>query len=91
MKFKQFTTTNPNLIKIKKKTMFTLSEWLVAVLTIFIGIYYLVNRKLNFFKDRGVNYIKPLPIVGNMLDVMRSKRNLPEIMQGLSDKFPKSR
>lgn len=71
--------------------MFTLLEWLIAVLTIFIVIYYLMTRKLNFFKDRGVNYIKPLPIVGNMLDVLRSKRNLPEILQSLYDKFPNSR
>lgn len=71
--------------------MFTLSEWLIAVLTILIVTYYLLTRKLNFFKDRGVNYIKPLPIVGNMLDVVLAKRNLPDILQYFYDKFPKSR
>lgn len=49
------------------------------------------TKKFNYFKERGVNFIKPLPLFGNMFDVSISRRNLPQIIQHSYDKFSQSK
>lgn len=66
------------------------SELFFTVLVIIIGIYYVITKKNNFFKDRGVMCIKPIPLFGSMWDVTFYKRNFMEIIQESYDKFSES-
>lgn len=70
---------------------YSFSEWGFSVLVIIIGIYYLITKKNNYFKERGVNFLKPIPFFGNMFDVSISRRNLPQIIQHSYDKFAESK
>lgn len=50
----------------------------------------MITKNNNYFKNRGVNFIKPVPFFGNMLDVTFSRRNFIEILQYSYDKFSES-
>lgn len=66
------------------------SELFFSIIVIVIGLYYVITKKNNYFKDRGVKFIKPIPIFGNMWDVTFCRRNFMEIIQESYDKFAKS-
>lgn len=67
------------------------SEWGFLVLVIIFGIYYMITKRNNYFKERGVHFLKPIPFFGNMFDVSISRRNLPQIIQNSYDKFSESK
>ncbi|XP_072934646.1 cytochrome P450 6B2-like [Epargyreus clarus] len=63
-----------------------------AILVIFISlltlIYYLVQRRFNFWKKRKVPFVEPSFIFGNYKDHILLKRFLPFVTQEICEKFP---
>ncbi|XP_077284743.1 cytochrome P450 6B1-like [Arctopsyche grandis] len=47
-----------------------------------------ITKNYNYWKDRNVAYIKPLPFVGNYLDAILMKKTVGQINQHLYDAFP---
>lgn len=66
------------------------SEWFFTFIVVLIGFYYMITKNKNYFKDRGVKFIKPVPFFGSMLDVTFSRRNFIEIIQESYEKFSDS-
>lgn len=50
---------------------------------IFFLLYIFFTRNFNYWKRRGVPYKKPLPLVGNFLQVVRLKKNFAEVLAEL--------
>ncbi|KDR15961.1 hypothetical protein L798_09889 [Zootermopsis nevadensis] len=48
---------------------------------LFIYLYFYFTRNFNFWKELGVSYVKPLPFVGNLKEVMFLKENIGKTLQ----------
>ncbi|XP_021925292.1 cytochrome P450 6j1-like [Zootermopsis nevadensis] len=48
---------------------------------LFIYLYFYFTRNFNFWKELGVSYVKPLPFVGNLKEVMFLKENVGKTFQ----------
>ncbi|XP_046980611.1 cytochrome P450 6j1-like [Schistocerca americana] len=55
--------------------------WMVAALVVLVGLLcrYMM-RNFNFWKDRGVPYMRPWPFVGNMGTVVACKEHLADVV-----------
>ncbi|XP_049794554.1 cytochrome P450 6j1-like [Schistocerca nitens] len=55
--------------------------WIVAALVVLVGLLcrYMM-RNFNFWKDRGVPYMRPWPFVGNMGTVVACKEHLADVV-----------
>lgn len=64
---------------------------MLALLTIAVLILWLLYKKLTgkfkLFEDRGVKFEEPVIIFGNILDVIRGKRDIFSVVQTLYEKF----
>ncbi|CAH1961429.1 unnamed protein product [Acanthoscelides obtectus] len=69
--------------------MLITSSWAIDFVIFFITISYLVikfyARNNDFFKKRGVKYVKPKPIVGNVGRVMLLQENTGNILKEIYD------
>ncbi|XP_021925282.1 cytochrome P450 6j1-like [Zootermopsis nevadensis] len=55
---------------------------LITVLSVlFIYLYYYFTRNFNFWKNLGISYVKPLPFVGNLKEVVFLKENIGKALQ----------
>jgi hypothetical protein len=50
-----------------------------------ISLYFYFTRNFNFWKNLGVPYIKPLPFVGSVKDVMFQKESMGKYLQKIYD------
>ncbi|KAF5275809.1 hypothetical protein FQA39_LY06669 [Lamprigera yunnana] len=56
--------------------MLTLNDLILLILFVFVILYFYYKHKFNYWKRRAVPFRKPFPIVGNLLNVVRSKQSL---------------
>ena len=71
--------------------MFVL-HFLVTLLV--LAVVYIVHRSsqiLDYWKKRGVKYVKPLPIVGNMLPTVTGSKSIAELIRYFYNAFPSER
>ncbi|KAJ3665307.1 hypothetical protein Zmor_000807 [Zophobas morio] len=71
--------------------MFVL-HFLVTLLV--LAVVYIVHRSsqiLDYWKKRGVKYVKPLPIVGNMLPTITGSKSIAELIRYFYNAFPSER
>nr|CBB07053.1 CYP6AE30 protein [Cnaphalocrocis medinalis] len=55
---------------------------------IFAVLYYLLQRRYNYWKKRNVPYIKPTPLLGNYGDFILQKKDISSVMEDLCKKMP---
>lgn len=60
---------------------------ILFLLCLSIFFFILLRKNKNYWKWRGVPFEKPLPLVGNMLDVLLMRRNMPLMMADLYFKY----
>lgn len=57
------------------------SWWVIAGLTL-VGLLYLYSTwTYDYWKKRGVPYVKPLPLLGNLKDILLVRKSLPEVYE----------
>lgn len=61
---------------------------LAALIYAFISY---VNKKYKYFEERGVKFVKPYYLMGNMYDFLIKKSTIQELGQNMYNKFPKER
>ncbi|XP_046423561.1 cytochrome P450 9e2-like [Neodiprion fabricii] len=59
------------------------STLLLSVLAGLVGVYYLVCRKMNYFKRKGIPYVKGIPFIGNMSPAVFKQMSFAENVQRL--------
>lgn len=65
------------------------------LITIFIWIFVLfgwllyrsMSKNISHFKDRGIKYVTPVPVIGNLLNVFLKKDAYFDLLQKFYDKF----
>ncbi|KAF5293677.1 hypothetical protein FQA39_LY03162 [Lamprigera yunnana] len=62
---------------------------LAAVISIFI--YEKVYKVNNYWKEKGVPYVQPWPVMGNMLDIVFQRAAASQVIKKFYDAFPNSR
>ncbi|XP_077299454.1 cytochrome P450 9e2-like [Arctopsyche grandis] len=70
---------------------FYLSSWLTFVVTIILCLIAYSLHLNNFFKNRGINYLKPFPFFGNMFNVTIGKDHLVDRIWDVYNAFSKDR
>ncbi|KAF5291525.1 hypothetical protein FQR65_LT01838 [Abscondita terminalis] len=66
--------------------------WLIVVSAIlFLFLYYKAIKSLNYWKDRGIPHLKPLPILGNFAPVTFQKISIFDQLHDWYHQFPKER
>jgi cytochrome P450 family 6 len=64
----------------------SLSLSIITVLSaFFISLYFYFTRNFNFWKKLGIPYVKPLPFVGNLKEVVFLKENIGKCLQKIYD------
>uniref|UniRef100_A0A1B6EDM3 Cytochrome P450 n=1 Tax=Clastoptera arizonana TaxID=38151 RepID=A0A1B6EDM3_9HEMI len=63
--------------------------WLYVLLGLLSILYFLVTWNHSYWKKRGIPYLQPLPLVGNMLDSFLRRKNAAQIYADIYSKFPK--
>jgi hypothetical protein len=59
------------------------SWWTIATFLVGGVLYLYLTRTHDYWKKRGVPYVKPLPVVGNLKDAALNRKALGEIYQDL--------
>ncbi|KAI4485632.1 hypothetical protein M0802_012661 [Mischocyttarus mexicanus] len=62
-------------------------EILAGVTIIGILLYYYLTSTFNFWKSRGVKGPEPIPIFGNIKDLMLQQKTMPEFLIDLCNKY----
>jgi hypothetical protein len=52
----------------------------------FALLYYYATRNFSYWKDRGVPFIKPVPIFGSLLSVLMQKEHIGEFFRRIAEK-----
>ncbi|KAJ9580923.1 hypothetical protein L9F63_023895, partial [Diploptera punctata] len=61
--------------------------WPIALILLGLVIYLVITWNHGYWKKRGVPYIKPLPILGNLKDSFLGKKSIGEVYSDLYWKF----
>ncbi|EFN89039.1 Cytochrome P450 9e2 [Harpegnathos saltator] len=56
-----------------------------------LAFYYFFFKNLSEFKNHGIPYVRPLPIVGNFGQTIIGKKSLGEVLKMLYDEYPKAK
>lgn len=67
---------------------------LFFVLFVLVLIAYIVTHyfeQINYWKKRGVKYVRPLPVVGNLLPTVLKTTSIPEYVVDLYNTYPNER
>ncbi|CAG9102333.1 unnamed protein product [Plutella xylostella] len=59
-----------------------------TIMVIIVVIYYLSQRKFNYWKVRNLKYLSPMPFVGNYSAYIFQKKTLGETVQSICQKWP---
>jgi hypothetical protein len=59
------------------------SWWAIATLLLSGVLYLYFKRTHDYWRKRGVPYVEPLPLFGNLMDVLLVRKNLGEVYQEL--------
>lgn len=63
------------------------SNWSVDLLTVATGLllllYLMLKKRYNYWKERGVPYVKPIPFFGNYLSVMKFDETISALLTKL--------
>lgn len=54
-------------------------------------IYFKILKPPKYWEEKGVTYLKPWPVVGNMGLLCLKKRPFAELLQNLYNAFPEKR
>ncbi|KAF2899550.1 hypothetical protein ILUMI_06624, partial [Ignelater luminosus] len=66
--------------------------WFVVAVALLALIYYMVGIKpYNYWKQKGVPYLKPLPVVGNLGPNVFGQLNISELMEIFYYSYPNAR
>jgi hypothetical protein len=57
--------------------------WATATLVLGAILYLYFTRTHGYWRKRGVPYVKPLPLFGNLKDALLFRKNLGEIYRDL--------
>ena len=60
--------------------------WLIVVTL--ASLYYYLTLQHDYFKIRGVKYVKPLPLFGNMLPTVLRQKNFADIFVDIYTAYP---
>jgi hypothetical protein len=63
--------------------LFTTSMALAAAVCALL--YYYTTRSFSYWKDRGVAFVKPYPIIGSMLTVLKQKEHIGEFFKRIAE------
>lgn len=67
--------------------MNTITQYLfVAAVTAFLLLCWVIVRRYDYFKRRGIPYAKPIPLIGNLGFIMR--KSVTDFFLELSKKYP---
>nr|AZR39450.1 cytochrome P450 [Agasicles hygrophila] len=58
-------------------------DFVILLGTLFVALYLFFARHANYWKKRGVPFVKPVPFFGTMLDVFTSKKVIGLLFQDL--------
>lgn len=61
----------------------------LIVIIILFSIYYVSQRKFNYWEKKKVPYIKPTAFLGNYSDYLLTKKTYGEVAQEICNSFPK--
>lgn len=61
---------------------------IILFLIVLLGLYKLLMKNNDFFKKRGVKFIKPLPLFGNTFDLIAGREDGVSVMLSFCRKFP---
>ncbi|CAK9821355.1 Cytochrome P450 9e2 [Anthophora retusa] len=60
----------------------------LALFAVFLTIYYYNRKKHSFFKEHGILYVPPAPIVGNFGSLLTKRNTIQEVIQKSYDLHP---
>jgi cytochrome P450 family 6 len=68
-----------------------LEQLLLSLISIFVviftGLYFYFSRNYNFWKEIGIPYVKPVPFLGTMKDLVLLKIGIGEHLQKIYDNY----
>ncbi|KAK9511839.1 hypothetical protein O3M35_000422 [Rhynocoris fuscipes] len=64
---------------------------LAAAASLLFYCYMKLKSSLHYWQDRGIKCLKPLPVIGNLLPVMKFQKSLGEIYKEAYHKYPNER
>ncbi|KAJ2949665.1 hypothetical protein O0L34_g15591 [Tuta absoluta] len=63
----------------------------LAVTSILYFVYWYITRNFNFWKNRNVAFVEPVPFFGNIKESALKQKFIGEILQDIYAKFPKEK
>lgn len=70
---------------------FLSSQWIILVGLVAVLLYYYTTYTFDYFAKRGVPFIKPLPLFGNMFEIIFRYDLLMDVIQKAYFDYSKSR
>lgn len=64
---------------------------IILFLIVVLGLYKFLTKNNDFFKKRGVKFIKPIPLFGSTLDLLSGKEDGVSVMLSFCRKFPEEK
>lgn len=61
---------------------------ILLLLILLLGLYKFLTRNNDFFKNRGVKFMKPMLLLGNTFDLISGREDGASIMLSFCRKFP---
>ena len=66
----------------------TLMEWAAFVIILLTFVYYYFKLAFNYWEKKGIKYLKPVIIFGNLKDVILLKKTNAELYKDFYDEYP---
>ncbi|KAF5306929.1 hypothetical protein FQA39_LY00159 [Lamprigera yunnana] len=65
--------------------------WLLVISAVSLFLYYKIIKPLSYWKDRGIVYKKPLPLLGNSSVLLLQQKPFFEYVRDVYNQFPNER
>ena len=59
----------------------------LAILVVFVSFYFYFSKSVNYWKTRGIPFVKPFPFLGNLKDVLLQKVDIGHHLKNIHDEF----
>lgn len=62
--------------------------FVITIVVLIFILYFILNRKYDYWKIKNIPNLKPLPFVGNFLDLWMIRTTMPEVERSICQQLP---